>query len=403
MTRIAYAASLAFSAAILVSPAPPANAQTYSVVFNFSNKPLSEPEGRIYIHGSLFGTGSGYAAPHTYGNGQVFELTNSGGTWSSKAILKFDKTDGATPGAGLIPDASGALYGTSFRGDVHGYGNVFKLTRSGGSWAHSTLWAFGATGDGQGPYCDLVMDGAGNIYGTTYNGGAYNSSGTAFGLSYVNGAWTETILHSFGNGTDGANPQAGLLLDKSGALYGTTVTGGYEGLGAVFELKKTNGAWTETMLYSFSGESDGAYPYGILIEDSSGNLYGTASAGDTTMNNYGQVFEMSQSGGTWTKQTLYTFTGGADGGVPLDGPHWDGNDSTLVGTAVLGGDDFEGTVFKLSKSGGVWTETTLHTFGSGIDGMEPDGQVVRDSHGNLYGTTTLGGTHGAGTVWEITP
>ncbi|HWY16461.1 MAG TPA: choice-of-anchor tandem repeat GloVer-containing protein [Rhizomicrobium sp.] len=396
MTRIAYAASLALSTAILVSSAPPANAATYSVLFNFSNKPLGEPAGRIYIHGSLFGTGSGYNGF----SGQVFELTKSNGTWNSKAILKFDNTDGAFPLAGLVPDAAGSLYGTAGNGDIHGHGNVFKLTRSGNSWAHSTLWAFGATGDGQSPSCDLVMDSAGNIYGTTSSGGS-NSQGTAFELSFVNGNWTETILHSFGNGNDGTYPVAGLLLDKSGALYGTTNHGGTDASGTVFELKKSNGVWNESVLHSFAGGSDGGFPLGILIEDSSGNLYGTTEGGGT--GSYGTAFEMVKSGGVWTEQVLYSFTGGADGGAPQAGLHSDGNYSTLVGTTEVDGASGGGTAFKLSKSGGVWNETTLHAFGSGTDGHSPDGQIVRDSNGNLYGTTFGGGTHGNGTVWEITP
>jgi uncharacterized repeat protein (TIGR03803 family) len=409
MTRIAYAASLLLSTAILVSSAPSANAQTYTVLFNFTNKPLSEPVGRIYIHGSLFGTGSADEYNNTYGDGQVFELTKSNGTWSSKAILKFDKTDGANPFAGLIPDASGALYGTASAGDAYGYGNVFKLTKSGSSWVHSTLWAFGATGDGQRPDCDLVMDSTGNIYGTTQHGGAYNSMGIAFELTYLNGVWSETILHSFGNGSDGAGPNAGLLLDKSGAFYGTTESGGTgctnflpPGCGSVFELKKSNGVWTETVLHRFTdGGSDGESPGSVLIEDSSGNLYGTTVGGGPDFD--GTVFELSQSGGVWTEQTLYSFTGGADGALPVAGLHWDGNYGTLVGTTALGGDSNNGTAFKLSKSGSVWNETTLHAFGNGKDGQQPSGQIVRDAHGNLYGTTILGGTHGNGTVWEITP
>ena len=210
----------------------------------------------------------------------------------------------------------------------------------------------------------------------------------------MNGKWTETILHAFTGGVDGVEPYAGLLRDKSGALYGTT-SGGTSNNGTVFELKKSNGVWTKTVPYTFMGGNDGGYPLGILIEDSSGNLYGTTYGSGVF--GYGTVFELSQSGGVWTEQTLYGFTGGADGGEPSGGLHWDGNYNTLVGTTQ------DGTVFKLNKSGGVWNESTLHTFGSGNDGLEPAGQIVRDSHGNLYGTTVRGGTYGNGTIWEITP
>jgi uncharacterized repeat protein (TIGR03803 family) len=398
VTRIAYAASLALSAAILVSTAPPANAETYSVLFSFHNQPISEPQGRIFIHGSLFGTGSGCPGLGygCYGDGQVFELTKSNGTWNSTAILKFDITNGGNPFGGLISDASGALYGTAQDGDAHSDGNVFKLTKSGNSWAHSTLYAFSGEGvDGRLPACDLVMDSTGNIYGTTANGGGPADAGTAFELSLVNGKWTETILHAFTGGVDGVEPYAGLLRDNSSALYGTTSGGGTSNNGTVFELKKSNGVWTKTVPYTFTGGNDGGYPLGILIEDSSGNLYGTTYG--SGVYGYGTVFELSQSGGVWTEQTLYGFTGGADGGEPSGGLHWDGNYNTLVGTTQ------DGTVFKLSKSGGVWNESTLHTFGSGKDGLEPAGQIVRDSHGNLYGTTVRGGTYGNGTVWEITP
>jgi uncharacterized repeat protein (TIGR03803 family) len=402
MTGIAFAASLALSAASLSPLAPPATAATETVIYSFKFDKPGEPVGRLhFMRGSLFGTVTGQPS----GYGQVFELTESAGTWTESPLIKFNDTDGAYPAAGLIQEAGGLLFGTTALGDAYAGGNVFELHQAGGSWTHETLWAFGGTsGDGKEPLCDLVADGSGNLYGTTFVGGSA-SAGTVFELTESGGTWAETVLHSFANGSDGANPEAGLLL-KGSALYGTTSAGGAYLEGTIYELTQSSGVWTESVLYDFAGGSDGAQPIGALIKGSKGKFFGTTEygggSGCSGGAGCGTVFELSQSGGAWTEKVLYAFTGGGDGAYPAAGLVLSGT-GALYGTAQNGGKIGEGVAFKLTKSGGTWSETVLHSFGGKSDGANPEGPLILDKLGNLYGTTSSGGAHDNGAVYEITP
>ena len=297
-------------------------------------------------------------------------------------------------------------------------GTVFKLSPSEGGWSETQLHLFvGGPQDGGAPgFASVVMDAAGNVYGTTELGGLYGD-GIVFKLSPLpDGGWTETVLHNFGSGTDGNRPEATLIIDAAGNLYGTTYLGGVDGRGTVFELSPAEGGgWTETVLHNFSyNRPDGSYPQADLIMDAVGNLYGTTSGGGYFGNRYGcgqmgcgTVFELSpREGGGWTETVLYRFQSpnGMDpfGGVVMDAA---GN---LYGATHDGGAFGYGVAFKLSPhEGGDWTETVLHSFGSGSDGKGPYGDVVLDGAGNLYGTTFTGGSSpycpgGCGVVWEIT-
>lgn len=390
----------------LAASALPTHAATESVLYSFQHSCCDFPTGRLYfMNGHLFGTGLGDEGSGKYG--QVFELKKSGSTWKETTLHFFSGTDGAQPAAGLVQALGpGYLFGTTSSGDAYGAGNVFFLYNTGANWLEGTIWSFGATsGDGLQPYCDLIKDSAGNLYGTTQLGGAY-LGGTVFELTVSGVTWTETVLHSFGSGSDGQGPIAGLLIDGSGNLYGTTVFGGTAGNGVVFEMTQSGGVWSETILYSFGSGSDGQFPNGALIKDSKGALYGTTSSGGTSGN--GTVFKLFQSGGVWKENVLYNFAGGSDGALPLGGLRWSGGYGALYGTTNLGGRSGCGrpgcgTVFELTQSGGVWSETILHAFKSTGDGIGPAGQVILDKSGNLYGTTTTGGTYDRGTVWEITP
>ena len=276
--------------------------------------------------------------------------------------------------------------------------------------------------DGYLPQGGLTMDTPGNLYGTTSGFGLYGG-GTAFELTPEGGSWRETVLHNFGRGTDGANPYAGLTFDASGNLYGTTTQGGTYGWGTVFELTPgTDGTWTEKVLHSFNLLSEAgseATPYGGVILDASGNLYGTTSNGGDGV---GAVFELTPTtGGDWTESVLYSFKqNGADGNTPYAGLTFDAT-GNLYGTTLLGGAYYDcyggeygcGTVFELTPTaGGGWTEEILHEFdNNGIDGNYPYSTLVFDAQGNLYGTTFWGGTYpncsgngyGCGTVFELTP
>jgi uncharacterized repeat protein (TIGR03803 family) len=389
-----------FAAAVIALGLLPAAAVTESVLYSF--KSASAPIGRLlFMSGSLFGT----ASDNGSGDGQVFELTESGGTWSESPLIKFVGTDGSYPAAGLSSEAGGFLFGTAALGDAYDEGNVFLLYQVGGSWIHGTLWAFGGTsGDGKEPLCDLAIDSSGILYGTTFVGGSENG-GTVFELTESFGTWTETVLHSFVNGSDGANPESGLLL-KGGVLYGTTSAGGLHLEGTAFDLTQSGGVWTENVLYAFAGGSDGAQPIGSLIKGSKGELYGTTQYGGGGScfggAGCGTVFELSESGGVWTEKVLYAFSGGVDGAYPEAGLVLSGT-GALYGTAQNGGKHDEGVAFALTKSGGSWNQTVLHSFGGKGDGANPQGAVILDKKGNLYGTTSSGGAHDNGIVYEIKP
>jgi uncharacterized repeat protein (TIGR03803 family) len=291
-------------------------------------------------------------------------------------------------------------------------------------WTEKLLHSFNDT-DGALPRAGLIFDAAGNLYGTTSEGGAY-SWGTVFELTPAGGGnWTETVLHSFCSPTDctdGAYPYAGLIFDAAGNLYGTTVGGGTYaycsdgyGCGTVFELTPTaGGGWTEQVLYNFGNGTDGVNPYDGLIFDAAGKLYGTTPNGGTY--GYGTVFELTptESGG-WTETVLHSFcsqTDCTDGEAPQADLIFDtlGN---LYGSTTNGGTYGGGTVFELTPTGGGgWTEKVLHSFCSQTDctdGEAPQAGLIFDTLGNLYGSTTAGGTYtsncnyGCGTVFELTP
>ena len=208
----------------LAALAVPAMAATETVLYSFPNSGTGYPLGTLHFkNGSLYGTGSG---DEKSADGQVFKLTSSGGTWREKTLVTFDGANGSTPCTGPIHGTDGGFYGTTAYGDAYNGGNVYALSKKAGKWVSSTIWAFGGTsGDGTSPDCDLVMDKSGNIFGTTFYGGTANA-GTVFELSKVNGVWTESVFLSFTGKETGWFPYAGLLMDGSGSLYGTTFYGG---------------------------------------------------------------------------------------------------------------------------------------------------------------------------------
>ena len=346
------------------------------------------------------------------GNVGAADVTNVQVACGTKeAVLNsFSGAYGANPEAGLVMDSSGNLYGTTFYGGTNNAGTVFKFTPS--SYTETVLYSFTGGTDGRWPQTTLVMDSSGNLYGTTLYGGAYNY-GTVF---RVTPSGTETVVHAFTGGTDAVDPNGTLVMDSAGNLYGTTLSGGVHNDGTVFELTPSGtGSYAETVLYSFAGApADAADPTGPLVMDSSGNLYGTTSYGITSSgsaNGSGAVFKLTPSGtGSYTETVLYSFTGGADGGSPtglvLD------SSGNLCGTTFSGGANKDGAVFKLTPSGtGSYTETVVYSFAGGpADGENPYGSPVLDQAGNLYGTTYYGGASGnaagatgGGTVFMVTP
>jgi uncharacterized repeat protein (TIGR03803 family) len=342
--------------------------------------------------GDLYGTTSGGGSS---GNGTVFKLTPSNGVWTETLLHTFTGSDGSFPSAGLIFDNAGNLYGTTQQGgSTLNTGTVFKLTPSNGVWTETVIYSFKGGSDGYLPFAGLIFDSVGNLYGTTIGGGA-NGCGTVFELTPSNGVWTETVIYNFKGGSDGTVPYAGLIFDSGGNLYGTTSGGGSSGNGTVFELRPSNKVWTEIVIYSFKGGSDGSLPFAGLIFDSEGNLYGATAYGGA--DGLGTVFELTPSNGGWMETVLHSFTGG-DGQLPSSVLTFTAGN--LFGTTQYGGAIGWGTVFKLDTSDNY---TVLHSFAAGTDGMTPAyAGLAKDTAGNLYGTTSSGGSGGAGTVFEIT-
>jgi uncharacterized repeat protein (TIGR03803 family) len=333
--------------------------------------------------GNLYGT-TCYGGSVGYGYGVVFKLDATG---HLTVLHSFPSTDGDTPDgenpyAGVIRDSAGNLYGTTFSGGSGGFGVVYSLDPSG----HETvLYSFKGWSDGGYPYAGVIRDSAGNLYGTTYTGA---NGGVVYKLDTTG---NETVLYTFMGGADGGYPYAGVIRDSSGNLYGTTQQGGAGNLGVIYSL---NPAGQETVLYTFTGAADGAAPYAGVIRDAAGNLYGTTLQGG--IGNIGAVYKLDPAGHETASPSFPNAPGGTNpyAGVIRDSA---GN---LYGTTTGGGPANAGVVYKLSPAG---QETVLYSFTGGADGRNPYAGVTRDSAGNLYGTTLSGGTGKWGVVYELDP
>ena len=396
----------------LIAVNSPVRAQSESTVYTFTNSPdgARPAAGLIMEQGKFYGT---TVAGGTGNGGTVFKFNTSG---EESVLYSFQPhpppsaaippeqrgwvTDGANPYGGVVMDGQGNLYGTTAYGGLysescHGCGTVFEVSATD---EEKLLYTFAGSPDGANPQGTLAMDAQGNVYGTTVNGGAHGK-GTVFKLSP---AGVETVLYSFEDAPDGANPGAGVIMDGEGNLYGTTTYGGSQNTGIVFEVTLVG---AETVLYRFcqqGGCADGGLPAGRLIMDAQGNLYGTASAFGEY--GWGAVFKVTPGG---EESVLYSFKD-----VPGDGAYPDGGvvmdaRGNLYGTTTYGGANFfYGTVFELSPDN---TETVLYSF-CATNGC-PDGSIpqalVLDAQGDLYGTTYEGGSAncylGCGVVFKMTP
>ena len=342
-------------------------------------------------------------------------------------LHSFSGLDGEMPTAGLTMDGTGNLYGTTQYGGTAGYGSVFKLVHTAGSWILHPLYSFpndGGGNDGAEPYAGVTIGPDGNLYGTTTRGGGSAVYGTVFKLSPPASVcrstlcpWRETILYRFSGGSDGIFSYGAVVFDTAGNLYGTTNLGGVGtcrqgfGCGVVFKLTRSGSTWTETVVYNFRGSLDAAYPVSGLVFDQAGNLYGTTSGGGSSDNcngadGCGTVFQLAPSGSGWTETVLYRFTQGDDGAYPSGGVIFD-NSGNLYGTTEFGISG-NGTVFELTPSGGQWIYTLLYSLMSGQSGVGgPLGTLAMDAAGNLYGTTNQGGIGDCygecGTVFKLTP
>ena len=428
----ALASALVIAAAALTLGGA-ARASTYKIIhqFGLAKKPLGnltiDAAGNLY--GTTFYGGDSTACTTALGGcGVVWKLAPNG---RLTMLHQFTgPPDGAWPDAGLVFDAAGNLYGTTSAGgdptvcpssqSPGGCGVVFELKPNpAGTWTESVLHTFTGGADGAAPTAGLIFDAAGNLYGTTYFGGSNSTScyfggcGIAFKLApKPDGTWTESVLYSFTGGGDGSNPSAGLVSDAAGNLYGTTWEGGNltdcdgGSCGVVFKLTPNRDeTWTESVLHSFSC-GDGALAQGVVF-DTAGNLYGTTFGSNTGCQE--TVYKLQPNpDGTWAESTLYRFIGGVGGFFPNGGLIFDAA-GNLYGTTFFGGFEGEtttcaysgcGVVFKLTPTSSGWKETVLWKF-LGV-GANPGAPVIFDKQGNLYGTTTSG-TGNYGVVFKIKP
>jgi uncharacterized repeat protein (TIGR03803 family) len=400
------------------------SASTERILYSFSGKQDGgQPNCDLVMgdNGALYGTsqvGGNLNACRGAGCGAVFQLTHTTRGWKETVLFSFNGKDGDSPVSGAILQGADALYGTTAYGGADGKGVVFELKPdSNQTWKETLLHTFAGSQDGTTPFGDLLSDSDGNLYGTTRYGpgsGHETGYGTVFELQAANG-WSEQQLYEFAGSPDGADPYAGLTSDAQGNFYGVTFNGGnsnsncWQGsCGTVFMLSpQAGGGFTETLLHMFcSGScSDGGNPKAGVIFDHKGNLYGTTvrNAGSK-----GTVFELSpNSDGTWTETVIYTFDGrhgdDPDGGLLFD------QKGNLYGVTDVGGTGGNcpagcGTAYKLTpKPAGGWTHSVLHYFGRKGDGTHPRRNLIIDEAGNLYGVTPAGGEYGQGIVFEITP
>jgi uncharacterized repeat protein (TIGR03803 family) len=383
-------------------------ATTYANIYNFSGPDGRDPATSLIFDnaGNLYGV---TAAGGDFDLGAVFKLSLVNGFWTETFIYSFSGPDGQDPHGGLVFDSAGNLYGTTVAGGTGGFcagdgcGTVFKLTPTGDSWTESVIYNFTGGSDGFGPGSGLVFDSAGNLFGTTPDGGKF-SEGTVFELQPTNGGWSEQVIHDFTGGSDGSIGSLGrLVFDAAGNVYGVAELGGDFGNGTVYEMSPTLQGWTFETLYAFKGMPDAASPYGGVIFDSKGNLYGTTYFGGTV--GMGAAYELSPTRlGTWQESVIYSFQGGTDGSFPLSTLVF-GAKGNVYGTTTTGGRTSCdcGTVFQLRRKGKKWKETVIHQFGANNDGQNPIYELTPDPAGNLYGTAPFGGFAGFGMALVITP
>jgi uncharacterized repeat protein (TIGR03803 family) len=383
---------------------------TYKVLHNFTGTsdgaypvtPLAlDKAGNLYS--MTGGAGSGSGCP-TFGCGTAFELSQRNGHWGVMPIAEFSSSNGNTPGpiGSIVVDAKGNVYWTDQAGGDPSCdcGAVLELTKTGGVWTQTTLYSFLGGSDGRGPDSGLVQDKTGNLYGTTGSGGSANN-GTVFELVLnPDASWTYKLIYSFTSQLDGGFPLGQITVDAAGNVYGTTGGGGLFSYGTVYKLSPSSGGWTLTTIYNFTLDfGNQQQQLGVAI-DGKGNLYGVTQYGGEYQ--LGTVYQLTPAVGYWNQSVLHTFTGNNDGAFPRGQLTID-QSGAVYGTAVYGGIHQFGTVYKLVRAkSGQWNAHVLHSFG-GVDGDAPENGVAVDSSGNIFGSAVSGGTFGFGVAFEITP
>lgn len=409
-------ALLAMVLVLLCILAQSSPAQTFTVMHAFTGgADGASPYGSLTLDraGNLYGTataggytGNGCSSQSGVGCGTVFKMTRSGSSWLVTPLYSFrGNPDAATPYSGVTIGPNGSLYGTTIFGGGEGQlGTIYNLQPPAhatgnvlGGWVETVIYRFSLDHNGYNPaYGNLVFDPAGNIYGTTYQGGSPcgdgGGCGTVFKLTPSGAGWTISSFDFMGIHGQGGNPLSGVVLDASGNLYGTTSYYNFDPM--VYQLSPSGSGWNEITLYTFAPSDS---PQGGVILDGLGNLFGTTLGTEVPST----VYQLSDTGAQWNYSLLYNFnsaeSAGPESGVVRDAS---GN---LYGTTCGDGTFAHGSVFKLTPTQSGWTETDLHDFTGGDDGDCPVGGLALDATGNIYGTTSEGGEYGNGVVFEITP
>ena len=381
-----------------------ASATTTDVIFSFEEEEgeYADTDLETDSAGNIYGT---TVLGGEFGSGTIFQLTPTPNGWQHTVLYSFTGgVDGGEPYKGVTIDWRGNLYGTAVTGGSGscegGCGVVYKLSKSRGTWSQTVIHAFTGGDDGSGPGARVTVDRGGNVYGMTPTGGTYGV-GTIYKIRPHAGSWDFQVIHTFTGGADGASGSAGRMLLQLNRLYGAATVGGLYGNGVVFKLTPTAvGEWDFRVLYSFHGQPDGSFPYGALLR-ASGKIYGTTYYGGE--NGIGVVYELSpRRVGEWDGRVIYSFQNGSDGNSPISNLVRDAA-GNLYGTTSEGGSG-SGTIFKLTPiGGGQWTESVVHPFEGPPDGGFSYNGMVVDRFGNFYGATVHGGTEDDGSVYKFTP
>ncbi|MGA9017839.1 MAG: choice-of-anchor tandem repeat GloVer-containing protein [Candidatus Cybelea sp.] len=404
-----------------IAPAPPptraesaasrqqASVGTIEVLWTFTNgSDGADPRGGVIADagGNLYGGAS--AGAHDDFDGTVFELTPSATGYHERTLVRFKGPDGDSPSGGLVMDAAGQLFGTTVWGGRYKYGTAFYVTTQ-GRVQQRVLWSFGGNSfDGAVPDSGLAIDAHGALYGVTEYGGALGY-GTVFKLTPAGREYRKSTIWKFGTRFDGKYPDGPLTLGPHGVIYGTAGGGGNgcsNGCGIVFELIPAKSRFSQKILWNFKGgPSDGSSPGSSLSFDSAGDIYGTTYfGGDTSCaDGYGcgTIFKLTPSSAAYTEKVVWNFGKGSDGDYPLSSVLI-GPHGKLFGTTQQGGSHLGGILYELTRKRRGYSERILWNFARGPYGYDPEGNLIMDGERRIYGTAYAGGSTGDGTVFRFT-